>query len=69
MRRVVTLSLVTVAVSVAVAAMARAQQQLGSAHSLDSNLRLGSGGYNGAVGAGSGIRTGARPFRETLYRG
>ena len=70
MRRVVTLGLMIVAAGVAIVATAGAQQQVGSAHSLDGNLRLGSGGYNGAVGAGRGVRTaGARPFRETLYRG
>lgn len=69
MRRAVTLGLMTVAASIAIMATARAQQQVGSAHSLDANLRLGSGGYNGAVGAGMGARTAARPFRETLYRG
>ena len=33
-----------------------AQQQVGTAHSLDSNLRLGSGGYNspGRGGGGGG---------------
>lgn len=69
MRRVATLSLVTVAASIAIMATARAQQIVGSGNSLDANLRLGSGGYNGAVGAGRGMRTGGRPFRETIYRG
>ncbi len=48
-----------------------AQQLVGTAHSLDNNLRLGSGGYNGGGGrgGGGGGAGGGRPFRETIYRG
>ncbi len=47
-----------------------AQQIVGTAHSLDNNLRLGSGGYNGGGGRGGfGGAGGGRPFRETIYRG
>ena len=46
-----------------------AQQIVSSGNSLDANLRLGSGGYNGASGRGGRGAGGGRPFRETLYRG
>jgi FKBP-type peptidyl-prolyl cis-trans isomerase FklB len=59
-----------VAALLAPTAATLAQQQVGSAHSLDNNLRLGSGGYNGGGGRGGfGGAGGGRPFRETIYRG
>ena len=49
---------------------ALAQQIVSTGASLDANLRLGSGGYNGVGNrAGMGGAGGGRPFRETLYRG
>lgn len=58
------------AVLIAPAASSLAQQIVSSGRSLDGNLRLGSGGYNGGGGRGGfGGPGGGRPFRETIYRG
>jgi len=70
-RSVVTAGLAMLAAALlAPTAASLAQQIVGSAHSLDNNLRLGSGGYNGGGGRGGfGGPGGGRPFRETIYRG
>ena len=65
-RRLTILALITLT-SLTVTALA--QQIVSTGHSLDANLRLGSGGYNGASGRGGVGAGGGRPFRETLYRG